>query len=85
MLIPGTATICLNSYRWDHWDWNLLERWIGWCLAWHNLYEDFFHRALGCGIGWSWECPSILFCRWVVRVYSRDYSVRNPWIFSIVY
>jgi len=27
----------LSSYWSDNWDWNLLERWIGWSLAWHNL------------------------------------------------
>jgi hypothetical protein len=43
---PKVATSFFNSSWWDDWDWNLLERWIGWSLAWHNLHED-FHLALG--------------------------------------
>jgi len=79
MLIPEVVIsfFLINSYWWNDWDWNLLERWIGWSLAWHNL-GFIFHLTLGRGIGWSWKRPSILFCRWVVRVYRCDYSVRTP-------
>ena len=48
----------LNSYWWDNWDWDLLERWIGWYFAWHNLHEDFFSSNLRL---WHWPVLEVPF------------------------